>query len=142
MNAILGDDLAHEVWLLDDEPGAELMNALFHAHNALLEGHVLAEIVVEDGVHEVCSIPVSALLHLLESAEVVHPVELGFAGGVLEAANEAVHLVGPAAQCLGELTSHPLGGGLNRELDACAECLKLQVLLDVVCELVAVGLLA
>jgi len=84
------------------------MNALFHRSDALFKGHIMAEIVIENGVDKVCCIPVSSFGNLLKGSEIVHPVELCFSSAVLEPANEAVHLIGCTTKCISKLGPHVL----------------------------------
>ena len=113
LNPLLGNNLGNKLWLFDDESGSQLDDALLHRGDAVLESHVLLEGVVEDRVHEVARVPVCALGHLLEGAEVVHPVEFRLPGAVLEATDKAVHLLGAASQGLCELGAHVLCGCLH-----------------------------
>ena len=116
--------------------------ALFGAFDTLLQSHVLLEVVVHHRVDEVASISLSALVDLLQGAEVVHPKQLGTFVSMIIAAHDAVDLVRAFAQGLSELRSHILRRRFNRKLDACAEFLQLEVAHHIVGELVALALFA
>ena len=89
-------DLGHEGRLVDDVASLELLEALATGGEALLKGHVMLVVLVEDGVDEVASVAVGALCDLLECAQVVHPVELGLLLDLVVSAHKDVDIEGSA----------------------------------------------
>ena len=102
----------------------------------------MLEVVVENRVDEVASISLSALVHLLQSAKIVHPEQLGALIDVVIAAHDAIDLVRALAQCFGQLSAHVLGCRFNRHLYASAEFLQFNIAHHKVRELVALTLFA
>ncbi len=46
LDAILCNNLGNELWLLDDESGAQLDNTFLHGSDSILKTHVLLESIV------------------------------------------------------------------------------------------------
>ena len=135
-------DLGDKSRLVDDEASLELLDALTAGFEALLQGHLLLVVLVEDRVDEVASVAVGALGHLLECTHVVHPVELGLLVDEVPAAHEDIDLEGAAgSEGLGHLGAQEVSSGLEAGLEACAVLHELQVAHHQVRELVAVRLL-
>ena len=96
LDLISSDNLGHERWLVDDEARFELLDALTASLKALLHGHILSVLVIKDGVDEVASVAVGSLLHLLQGAKVVHPVELCALLNLIISTHKHVDLEGTA----------------------------------------------
>merc|ERR1712070_539008 len=92
----------------------ELVAGSLGSSKALLESHILLEVVVEYRVNKVAGVALCSLIDLLQGTKVVHPVQLRTLVDVVVAAHEAVDLVGSRTEGLGKLGSHVL----RRSLDA------------------------
>ena len=68
LRAIFGDNLGDEAGLVDHETSSELGDTGSAGLFALLDSHVLFEMVVEHGVDEVASVAVGTFVHLLKGA--------------------------------------------------------------------------
>ena len=141
-DSVLGHALGDEAVLVDHESMLELLNAQLHCGNSFVEGHVLLELVIENRVNKVPSIPLSSLVHLLQSSKIVHPVELCSLLNQVVASHQDVYLVWSFPQSGSEFSSHVLCGSINTELEACSILLELEVSLDEVRELVSLLLLS
>ena len=127
--------------MVHDEASAELYNALSHGFHSLFEGHVLLEVLVENGVHEVGGVSVGSLAHTLEATKVVQVVHLGFFFDVVIATEEDVDLVRSTSKSFGHLGAHVLSSLFYSRLETSLHFHEVQVAHDVVSELVALGLL-
>ena len=142
LDLIGSHDLGDKCGLVNDVPSSELLDALAAGFESLLQGHILSVVLVEDGVDEVAGVAMGALGHLLESAQVVHPVELGGLLDLVVSAHKDVDLEGLLrSQGAGHLSAEVVGSGLDRGLKAGPNLLELQVSHHEVGEPVAVSLL-
>ena len=139
-DAVFGEQLDGEGVLVGQEPGLHLADAVLDDVQPLVDRDVGLVQGVHGAVHEVLGVAVGGLLVLDQRAQVVDPEELGLA--VVEAGQDAVHVIGPLPESLGEFRPDEVGRLRGGEPGAVLELEELQVPLDVVAELQDVGVLA
>ena len=139
---VLGNNLCDEVRLVDYESCPELHNTSAHRCNTFFEGHILSKVVVQNWVNKVTSVPVSSFLHLLQSAEVVHPIKFCLFFDEIVATDQNVCLVRRFSQRDCHFRSDELCSRLDIRFVPRAVLKELEVAHDEVGKLVAVSLLS
>ena len=128
--------------LVDDETSLQLLDTSSASSFALIQSHVLSPLVVQDRVDEVASISMSSLGNLLQSAQIVHPVQLGAVVDLIPSAKQNVHLEWASrSEGGGQLASQEIGSGFKSGGVSSSELVKLQISEHEVSVLVAISLL-
>ena len=75
LDPVFRDNFGQEVMLVDHKSVPELNDTFFSSSDSIIESHIMSKLIVEYGVNKVASISLCALINLLESSKIVHPVE-------------------------------------------------------------------